>query len=189
MTTLNPVSASWHVPTDAAGSCVTHSACLHLLTCTSSQHAPHTARRPQLHVVGPANSSPRVHQSVPLMMQPFKKVYRGPQADAATFATQQEFLDSLVPVPVESVDENSRTCAHCWRSYGESTPGEDDAEAPVRFRCNHVFGEQCMRSLFGIREPVRVDLTPLSFAPGSRGADLGKRLSAYVSPLKSFQCF
>ncbi|KAF2440417.1 hypothetical protein P171DRAFT_435216 [Karstenula rhodostoma CBS 690.94] len=109
-----------------------------------------------------------------------KKAYHAPQADADTFATQQEFLDSLIPIPVESVDENSRTCAHCWKSYGESSPGEDDAEAPVRFRCNHVFGEQCMRSLFTMREPVRVDLTPLSFAPGSKGAELGSRLSAYI---------
>ncbi|OAG10592.1 uncharacterized protein CC84DRAFT_1161501 [Paraphaeosphaeria sporulosa] len=113
-------------------------------------------------------------------MPPHKKVYSAPQADDKTFATQQEFLDSLVPVPVESVDGNSRKCAHCWRPYGESNPGEDDAEAPVRFRCNHVFGEQCMRSLFAVRDPVRVDLKPLSFAPGSKGADLGSRLSAYV---------
>ncbi|KAL5395412.1 hypothetical protein PMIN06_000837 [Paraphaeosphaeria minitans] len=114
-------------------------------------------------------------------MPPHKKAYSAPQADEKTFATQQEFLDSLVPVPVESVDDNSLKCAHCWKPYGESNPGEDDAEAPVRFRCNHVFGEQCMRSLFAVRAPVRVDLKPLSFAPGSKGADLGSRLSAYVA--------
>jgi len=120
-------------------------------------------------------------------MLPHKKTYRGPQADAGTFATQQEFLDSLTPVPLESVEENDRICSYCWRSYGESTPGHDDAEAPVRFKCNHVFGEHCMRSLFALQEPVRVGLTPLSFAPGSKGADLGSRLSAYVSPVKSYQ--
>lgn len=108
----------------------------------------------------------------------------GPEADVAAFETQQEFLDSLKPVPLDSVDENSRRCAYCWRSYGESNPGYDDAEAPVRFNCNHVFGEQCMRSLFAVRDPIRVDLKPLSFAPGSRGADLGSRLSAYVSSVR-----
>ncbi|KAJ4357411.1 uncharacterized protein N0V89_001986 [Didymosphaeria variabile] len=114
------------------------------------------------------------------MMQPHKKLYRGPQADAATFATQQEFLDSLVPIPMESVDDNSRKCSYCWKLYGESTPGNDDAEEPVRFKCDHVFGEKCMRALFAMREPARVDLKPLSFSPGSRGADLGSRLSAYI---------
>ena len=110
-----------------------------------------------------------------------KRPYRGPKPDEATFASQQEFLDSLTPIPLSSVDENDRKCAHCWRQYGESNPGQDDAEAPVRFKCNHVFGEQCMRSLYAVKEPLRVDLVPLSFAPGSKGANLGSRLRQYVS--------
>lgn len=114
-------------------------------------------------------------------MPPHRRAYRAPQADENTFATQQMFLDSLVPISMDSVDANSRKCAHCWRSYGEPNPGEDDAEEPVQFKCNHVFGEQCMRSLFAVRDPVRVNLKPLSFATGSKGADLGGRLSAYVS--------
>ncbi|KAF1975514.1 hypothetical protein BU23DRAFT_552457 [Bimuria novae-zelandiae CBS 107.79] len=111
---------------------------------------------------------------------PPKKFYRGPQADEATFATQQDFLDSLTPIPLELVAENDRKCSYCWRLYGECNPDQDDAEAPVQFRCHHVYGEQCMRTLFALRQPVRVDLVPLSFAPGSRGADLGSRLSSYV---------
>ncbi|KAL1611959.1 hypothetical protein SLS60_000182 [Paraconiothyrium brasiliense] len=113
-------------------------------------------------------------------MQSSKNAYRGPQADAATFTTQQKFLDSLAPIPVESVDADSRRCSYCWKQYGESNPGCDDAEAPVKFQCEHVFGEKCMRALFAIKEPARVDLIPLSFSPGSKGADLGSRLSAYI---------
>lgn len=99
--------------------------------------------------------------------------------------TQQEFLNNLRTVPVESLEDNNRTCGYCWRTYGESNPGEDDAEAPVQFSCSHVFGENCMRSLFAIREPARVELKPLSFAPGSRGEDLGSHLTSYVSEDRS----
>ena len=116
---------------------------------------------------------------------PTSKAHQTIYNDGGTLASQQEFLDSLKPIPLESVEENSRKCGYCWRTYGEPNPGQDDAEAPVQFqKCKHVFGEQCMRSLFAIREPVRVDLKPLSFAPGSRGADLGSRLRSYVSCLK-----
>lgn len=94
--------------------------------------------------------------------------------------TQKEFLDSLQPIPIESVDENGRRCPYCWRSYGEKTPGQDDAEQPVKLACNHVFGEQCMRSLFAIKDPVHIAIVPFSFAPGTKGADLAARLCSYV---------
>jgi hypothetical protein len=108
------------------------------------------------------------------------KRYRPPQPDANTFDTQEAFLDSLRVIPVDTVDEGDRKCAHCWKRYGESDPGFDNAEDPVRLRCNHVFGEKCLRDLFGLPESVRVNLPPLSYEPGSRGADLGRRLSQWV---------
>lgn len=109
-----------------------------------------------------------------------KKRYKPPEADSNTFPTQKEFLDSLQPIPLDSVPEYHRKCAHCWKRYGESDPGYDNAEEAVRFRCSHVFGQKCMQELFGLPEPVRVDLIELSFEPGSKGAELGCRLSAYV---------
>lgn len=109
-----------------------------------------------------------------------KKPYRPPRPDANTFSTQHEFLESLTPVPADSVGEKDRKCAHCWKRFGEADPGLDNAEEPVRFRCGHVFGERCMKELFCPPEAVRIDMLPLSFAPGSRGAELGRRLSAYV---------
>lgn len=104
-----------------------------------------------------------------------------PKSKAVLQLTQQQFLDNLRPIAVESLDENDKKCGYCWRDYGEPNPGLDDAEEPVQFSCKHVFGEQCMRSLFAIREPARVALKPLSFEPGSKGEDLGNRLSTYVS--------
>lgn len=114
-----------------------------------------------------------------------KKMRREASPDEGTFTSQQEFLDSLAPVPLETIEANNRKCGYCWRNYGEANPDQDDAEAPVQFKkCNHVFGEQCMRMLFAIRDPVRVELKPLSFAPGSKGADLGSRLHSYVGHFK-----
>jgi hypothetical protein len=110
---------------------------------------------------------------------PPKARYRGPRADKDTFETQEEFLNSLETIPIESVEH--RRCPHCWKDYGESDPGFDNAEAPVKLRCSHVFGEKCLRDLFGLPERVKVDMVPLSYAPGSNGADLGQRLSKWVS--------
>lgn len=116
---------------------------------------------------------------------PQNNTSRRPVPDVAMYETQQEFLDSLVPIPVDAVEKDDLKCAFCWRPYGESNPGRDDAEQPVRFSCSHVFGEQCMRSLFAVRKSVRIDLVPLSFEPGSKGADLGGRLNAYVCYLRN----
>lgn len=110
-----------------------------------------------------------------------KRGYRPPKANANTFRTQEEFLASLKPVPIDSLDPNSRRCAHCWKRYGESDPGHDNAEEPVKFRCSHVFGEKCMRDLFGLPKRVKIDLVPLAFDPDSNGADLGRRLSEYLA--------
>jgi hypothetical protein len=112
--------------------------------------------------------------------KPGPKRYRPPQPDSNTFDTQAAFLDSLQTVAIETVDEEHRKCAHCWKYYGESDPGFDNAEAPVRLRCNHVFGEKCLKDLFGLPEPVKINLVQLTYQPGSKGADLGRRLSAWV---------
>ncbi|KAF1949963.1 hypothetical protein CC80DRAFT_497161 [Byssothecium circinans] len=113
-----------------------------------------------------------------------KARYLGPRPDNDTFATQQEFLDSLVPVEIESVPEGSRTCGYCWRFYGEVTPGEDDAELPVQFKCGHYHGEACAKRLFALPEMTKFKLQPLSFAPGSKGAKLGEALHATIAATK-----
>ncbi|KAF2641756.1 hypothetical protein P280DRAFT_284139 [Massarina eburnea CBS 473.64] len=111
-----------------------------------------------------------------------KRLYRAPRADADTFPTQQEFLDSLQTVPVESVPESDRKCGYCWRDYGQpSSPDEDDAEQPVRFRCGHFEGENCMKNiLFAIPKMTRFDLAKLSFEPGSRIEELMGDLHFYL---------
>jgi len=121
--------------------------------------------------------SPSPPPDMPLQHGP--KRYRPPKADENTFETQAGFLDSLETVPLESVEH--RRCPHCWKDYGESDPGLDNAEAPVRLLCNHVFGEKCLKDLFGLPEPVKIDLVSLSFEYGSRGEDLGRRLSVWVN--------
>lgn len=69
-----------------------------------------------------------------------KKRYVAPKADEKAFKTQKEFLDSLKVVPRESLADYNRKCAHCWKFYGESDPGLQNAEEPVKFRCGHAFG-------------------------------------------------
>lgn len=111
-----------------------------------------------------------------------KKRYIAPQPDANTFASQQEFLESLSPIAVEQVESNGLRCPICWKTYGEAPdPGFDNSELPVRLRCHHVFGQKCLGSTFGIPKDSRVELQPLSFSPGSRGAALGHRLHTYVA--------
>ncbi|KAF2681221.1 hypothetical protein K458DRAFT_256135, partial [Lentithecium fluviatile CBS 122367] len=92
-----------------------------------------------------------------------------PQPDTNTFETQEEFLASLEPVPIETVDADHRRCPHCWKYYGESDPDLDNAEVPVRLRCNHVLGDKCLQDLFGLPQPVRVNFKELSYEPGSKG--------------------
>jgi hypothetical protein len=66
-----------------------------------------------------------------------KARYAPPQPDADTFATQQAFLDYLIPVPIESVDEGSKKCPICWKPYGEAAdPGFDNSEQPRPFLSN-----------------------------------------------------
>lgn len=111
-----------------------------------------------------------------------KKRYSPPQPDANTFETQEEFFNSLVAIPISSVEEHNRRCPHCWKHYGESDPGAENAEEPVKFLCGHVFGKQCMHEVFRLPRPVKVELHQISFRPGSRGAQLGDRLEKFLAP-------
>jgi hypothetical protein len=109
-----------------------------------------------------------------------KKRYTPPKADKNTFDTQEEFIDSLVAIPITSVEEHNRRCAHCWKNYGESDPGAENAENPVKFRCGHVFGETCMREVFKLPTVVKIELRSLSFEPESRGRDLAMGLEMFL---------
>ncbi|CAN9214198.1 unnamed protein product [Alternaria alternata] len=103
-----------------------------------------------------------------------KARYAPPQPDADTFATQQAFLDYLMPVPIESVDEDSKKCPICWKPYGEAAdPGYDNSEQPVRLKCRHTFGNKCMLTTFAVPGTSTITLEPLAFGPGSRGYQLG----------------
>ncbi|KAF2702750.1 hypothetical protein K504DRAFT_363199, partial [Pleomassaria siparia CBS 279.74] len=110
-----------------------------------------------------------------------KKRYSPPRPDADTFDSQEEFVNSLVSIPIAEVEEYNRKCPHCWKRYGESDQGADNAENPVKFRCGHVFGEKCMKDVFRLPTAVKVDLCPISFESGSRGADLGARLDQFLA--------
>ncbi|CAN9319449.1 unnamed protein product [Alternaria alternata] len=100
--------------------------------------------------------------------------YAPPQPDADTFATQQAFLNHLMPVPIESVDEDSKKCAICWKPYGEAAdPGFDNSEQPVRLKCKHTFGDKCMLATFAVPGTSTITLETLAFGPGSRGYQLG----------------
>ena len=110
-----------------------------------------------------------------------KARYAPPQPDADTFATQQAFLDNLMPVPIESVEEDSKKCPVCWKPYGEAAdPGFDNSEQPVRLKCRHTFGNKCMLATFAVPGTLIVTLEPLAFGPGSRGYELGQRLHFYL---------
>jgi hypothetical protein len=110
-----------------------------------------------------------------------KPRYAPPQADADTFATQQGFLNSLAPVLIESVDENSGKCPICWKPYDEAAdPGFDNSEQPVRLKCKHTFGDKCLRSTFALHGTSTIILRPLAFSSGSRGRVLGQRLHAFA---------
>lgn len=113
--------------------------------------------------------------------QPNKKRYRPPRADKNTFATQQEFLDSLHVTDISGIDENDRKCALCRKPYGEPPdPGFDNSEEPVMLRCSHAFGDKCLQNLFGLPPKISAQLVPLRFSVASYGMVLGKRLHAYV---------
>ncbi|KAF1828855.1 hypothetical protein BDW02DRAFT_651777 [Decorospora gaudefroyi] len=110
-----------------------------------------------------------------------KKRYVAPQPDKHTFATQQTFLESLTPIPVESVNEANRKCPICWKPYGEAPdPGFDNSEAPVKLQCDHVFGDKCLRHTFAIAGTSTIAIRPLTFCPNSRGVLLGEKLIGYA---------
>jgi hypothetical protein len=119
-----------------------------------------------------------------------KKRYAPPQPDANTFTTQQEFLDSIMPISIESVDENSRKCPICWKPFGEAAdPGFDNTEQPVRLRCDHVFGDKCLRHTFALPGTSTVDIRPLTLTPKSRGDGLGQKLRKYAESEKGSDLF
>jgi hypothetical protein len=102
-----------------------------------------------------------------------KRRYVPPVADGNTFATQEDFLDSLqTPISVDSIAENNRKCHHCWRYYGEPNPDQDDAEEPVRFRCGHTFGQSCMKELYRLPQSIKTEFKPIEFGPNSMGLKL-----------------
>jgi hypothetical protein len=114
--------------------------------------------------------------------------YAPPQPDADTFATQQAFLNHLMPVPIESVDEDSKKCAICWKPYGEAAdPGFDNSEQPVRLKCKHTFGDKCMLATFAVPGTSTITLETLAFGPGSRGYQLGKRLHSYLRESRALE--
>ncbi|CAN9283109.1 unnamed protein product [Alternaria alternata] len=120
----------------------------------------------------PSNSDKRVH-------------YTPPQPDADTFATQQAFLDYLMPVPIESVDEDSKKCPICWKPYGEAAdPGFDNSEQPVRLTCRHTFGNKCMLATFAVPGTSTITLEPLAFGQGSKGYQLGRHWSSVFQELR-----
>jgi hypothetical protein len=113
--------------------------------------------------------------------KPRKKRYSPPQPDANTFRTQQEFLGSIEAIPIDSVDENSRKCPICWKPFGEAAdPGFDNTEEPVKLRCDHVFGDKCLRQTFALPGTSTVDIRPITFLPKSRGTALGQKLCTYA---------
>jgi hypothetical protein len=120
-------------------------------------------------------------QSSQLKKKKQKKRYLPPQPDARTFRTQQDFLDSLAPISIESVDPNSRKCPICWKPFGEAAdPGFDNSEEPVRLRCNHVFGNKCLNHTYTLPGTSIIDVRPLTFFPGSKGTALGRKLHVYA---------
>ncbi|KAH9863091.1 hypothetical protein IAQ61_009368 [Plenodomus lingam] len=127
------------------------------------------------------------HQSTSMQLQLAQdnkksKRYVAPQPDAHTFASQQEFLDSLAPITVDQVENDNLKCPICWKVYCEAPdPGYNNSELPVRLKCQHVFGQKCLATTFGMPEDSRRELRPLSFSPGSRGAALGHRLHTYLT--------
>jgi hypothetical protein len=127
--------------------------------------------------------------SIPVVASPSEKNktrYTPPQPDANTFATQEAFLESLAPVAMDSIDKNSARCPSCWKPYGEAAdPGFDNSELPVRLRCNHVFGDKCLRATFALPGTASITLRPLAFSPGSRGRVLGQRLHSYAQKQSS----
>lgn len=110
-----------------------------------------------------------------------------PPPDEDTFPTEQAFLDSLIPVPLETVEYDKRECAFCQTRYGETPDSRSGTpEMPVRLRCAHVFGEQCARRHFGQRLIIEFNLRPIEFPPGTRGNVLISNLYRYVVEMNQY---
>jgi hypothetical protein len=109
-----------------------------------------------------------------------KRRYQPPQPDENTFATQQLFFESLQPCSIDDVAVHNLRCAHCWKRYGETDPGFDNAEQPVLLPCGHSFGLKCMQELFALPDIIKEDLIPLEFGPRSMGVRLAKSLEQHV---------
>lgn len=110
-----------------------------------------------------------------------RKRYVPPQADENTFDSQDEFLDSLAPIPIEKVAENNMRCPTCWKPYGEAAdPGFDNSENPVQLHCGHIFGDKCLKDTFALPGTSTLDLRQLTFTSESKGLALGHRLHEYA---------
>ena len=120
-------------------------------------------------------------QATPKPPQPKKqKRYHPPQPDKHTYASQEEFLDSLYTISLHDVEPQQK-CPTCWKPYGEAPdPGFDNSELPVKLQCGHVFGNKCLASTFALPEANRILLEPLSFRVGKKGWELGHMLDRYA---------
>ncbi|KAF2110386.1 hypothetical protein BDV96DRAFT_201393 [Lophiotrema nucula] len=134
-----------------------------------------TGDQATLHLILNPTSHENQQEQIP---QP--KFRRKPVTDPELLPSHEAFIEALKPIPIDSIIENDRKCPHCWRIYGEPDPGKDNAEDPVRLPCGHEFGEQCALSLYQLPDDVTVVLCPISFEEGSRGMELGDRLSQYL---------
>ncbi|KAJ5025765.1 hypothetical protein J3E73DRAFT_371305 [Bipolaris maydis] len=110
-----------------------------------------------------------------------------PPPDKDTFPTEQAFLDSLIPVPLETVEHDDRECIFCQTRYGETPDsGSGTPEMPVKLRCTHVFGEQCARRHFGQRLIIDFSLRPLELRPRTRGNVLISKLDRYAGAMNQY---
>lgn len=110
-----------------------------------------------------------------------------PPPDEDTFPTEEAFLDSLIPVPLETVEHDDRECIFCQTRYGETPDsGSGTPEMPVRLRCTHVFGEQYARRHFGQRLVIEFSLRLLELHRGTRGNVLISKLDRYAGAMNQY---
>ena len=137
---------------------------------------------PEEVLVGAINSMDDLVEDVP-DIAPLQNALRNelPQRKKDRLRTYSAFIESLKPVDINSLDDNNRKCAICWKVYGEAPdPGLDNSEHPVKLPCSHVYGGKCVKQLFGGIENT-FKLTPLSFDdPKSRACELGRMLDAFL---------
>jgi len=129
----------------------------------------------------PGSAPPPLNVSSTGSAPKIKKHYKPPQADKNTFRTQEEFLSSLTPIPIETVDQINRKCPTCWKPYGEAAdPGFENSEQPVQLRCKHIFGDKCLKITFALPKTTTLELRQLTFTTGSKGHTLGYNLHTYA---------